>query len=107
MVYEVPVGQMPFPVWLIHHCVACILSAALVGNGAVYIFFMVRHFKAPEPVGLTHSQCQNTHTVSCQGFVLSQKKLCTHQTHVNSIWKLRFGALANLLNTLFDIYICV
>ena len=107
MVCEVPVGQMPFPVWLIHHCVACILSAALVGNGAVYIFFMVRHFKAPEPVGLTHSQCQNTHTVSCQGFVLSQKKLCTHQTHVNSIWKLRFGALANLLNTLFDIYICV
>lgn len=105
MVCEVPVGQRPFPLWLIHHCVACILSAALVGNGAGYIFFTVSHFKAPEPVGLTHSQGKNTHTVSCQGFVLSQKKLRTHQAHVNSIWKLRFGALANLLNTLIFIYV--
>lgn len=63
MLCEVPVGQMPFPLWLIHHCVACILSAALVGNGAGYIFFMVRRFKAPEPVGLIHSQCKNTHSL--------------------------------------------
>lgn len=105
MVYEVPVGQMPFPLWLIHHCMACTLSAALVGNGAGYIFFMVRCFKAPEPVGLTHSV--KTLTVSFQGFVLSQKKLRIYQTYINSSWKLRFGALANLLNTSFDIYICV